>query len=329
MEVYDVIIIGSGVAGLSAGMYAGRFQLKTVVIGAQPGGIITTTDLVENYPGIKSIGGADMGLVFYEHAQQFGAIMKNETVTEVRPCPCPPGHPEKVQCAYEVLTGSGAYIGKAVIFATGTEYRKIGVPGEKEFAAKGVSYCALCDGAFFKEKTVCVVGGGDSTAIDALILTGFCKKIYVLVRGDRMKAEPVNYEKMLKSPKIEIRYKTEVAEILGGKTIAGDGGSAASSERVTGIKLKSGETLQLDGVFVAIGHIPLSNLAKKLGAALDDHGYIKVNVGSETNLPGIYAAGDVTDKPFKQAIIGASEGVMAAYFAYQYLQKNQVMYFCE
>lgn len=320
MEIYDIVVIGSGIAGLSVGMYAGRFNLKTLVIGTQPGGIITTTDLVENYPGIKSITGADMGLVFYEHAQMFGAVMKNETVTEVKQCPCPVDMKGEVKCAYEVKTSSGTYIGKTLVFATGTEYRKIGVPGEKELAAKGVSYCALCDGAFFRDKTVALVGGGDSAAIDSLILTQFCKKIYVLVRGEMMRAEPVNYDKMLKSPKIEIRYKTEVAEILG---------SATAGEKVTGVKLKSGETLPLDGVFVAIGHIPLSDLAKKLGVATDNHGYIKVNVGSETNLPGVYAAGDITDKPFKQAIIGASEGVMAAYFAYQYLQKNQVMYFCE
>lgn len=316
MEIYDVVVIGSGVAGLSAAMYAGRFNLKTLVLGAQPGGIITTTDLVENYPGIKSITGADMGVVFYEHAQMFGAVMKNETVTSVEQCPCPPEHKDNLQCAYEITTASGSYIGKTLVFATGTEYRKLGAPGEKEFSAKGVSYCALCDGAFFRDKTVCIVGGGDSTAIDSLILTQFCKKIYVLVRGEKMKAEPVNYDKMLKSPKIEIRFKTEVAEVLG-------------KEKVSAVKLKSGETLACEGVFVAIGHIPLSDLAKNLGVSLDSHGYIKVGVGSQTNVPGIFAAGDVTDKPFKQAIVGASEGVMAAYFAYQYLQKNQVAYFCE
>ncbi len=317
MEVYDVIIIGSGIAGLSTGMYAGRFNLKTLVLGAQPGGIITTTHLVENYPGIKSITGADMGTVFYEHAQMFRAVIKNETVESVETCPCPKDAPENVKCAYEVKTGSDTYVGKTIVFATGTEYRKLGIPGEKEYTGKGVSYCALCDGAFFRNKSVCLVGGGDTAAIDALILTQFCKKIYVLVRKDVIRAEPVNYEKMMKSEKIEIKYNTEVTEILG------------KNNKVEAVKLKSGEIMPTEGVFVAIGHTALSGLAKKLGVALDPAGFIKVNVGSETNVPGVYAAGDITNKPFKQAIIGASEGVMAAYFAYQYLQKNEVKYFCE
>lgn len=316
METYDVIVIGSGIAGLSVGMYAGRFNLKTLVIGSQPGGIITTTSLVENYPGIKSITGPDMGTVFYEHAQMFGAVLKNETVTAAEQCPCPVDTKKNVKCAYRVITSSGEYIGKTLVFATGTEYRKMDVPGEIALTGKGVSYCALCDGAFFRDKTVCVVGGGDSAAIESLILTQFCKTIYVLVRKDILRAEPVNYDKMMKSEKIEIKYNTEVTEILG-------------KEKVEAVKLKSGDTMPMEGVFVAIGHVPLSDLAKKLGVETDKSGFIKINVGSETNLPGVYAAGDITDKPFKQAIIGASEGVMAAYFAYQYLQKNQVMYFCE
>lgn len=308
-KIYDMIVVGSGVAGLSAAMYAGRFQMSTLVLGSLPGGIITTTDLVENYPGIKSISGPDMGLVFLEHAQQFGAEFVNETVSKI-------SRKKQSEGAFEVFTGDGSkkYIGKTIVIATGTEYKKIGVPGEKEFYAKGVSYCALCDGAFFKGKTAAIVGGGDTAAIESLILKQFCKKVYVFVRKDVIRAEPVNYKKMMESPQIEIRYKTEITEILG-------------KEKVTGVKLKSGEEMALDAVFIAIGHVPLSGLAKDIGVALDPEGFIKVNVASETSVPGVYACGDVTDKPFKQAIVGASEGVMASYFAYQYLQKTEVSYY--
>lgn len=312
--IYDVIIIGTGIAGLSAGMYCGRFNLKTLVIGDMPGGIITTTHLVENYPGIISITGADMGQVFLDHAQKFGAKLEFAKVTGIEQCPPPSG--ENKKGAFSVKTASKEFIGKTVMFATGTEHRKLGVTGEKELNAKGVSYCALCDAAFFKEKTVCVVGGGDSSAIEALILAAQCKKVYMFVRKDILRAEPINYDKIMKSANVEVRLKTEIAEIRG-------------KEKVESVLLKSGEEIPMDGVFVAIGHVALSGLAGKLGVALDDHGQIKINRNSETNVPGVFAAGDVCDTAFKQAITGASEAVIGSYFAYQYLQKNEVGYYCE
>lgn len=300
-KIWDVIVIGTGVAGLSAGMYCGRFNLKTLVIGELPGGIITTTHLVENYPGIPSITGADMGMVFLEHAQKFGAQMEFGRVADV----------SKSGENFSVKTSSKTFTGRSIIMATGTEYKKLGVPGEKELSGKGVSYCALCDGAFFKNKDVCLVGGGDSSAIEALILEEHCKKVYMIVRKDVLRAEPVNYEKVMSSKKIEVRFKTEIAEIRG-------------KEKVESILLKSGEEIPLQGAFIAIGHTALSGLAEKLGCTLDDHKQIKINRNSETNVPGVFAAGDVCDTSFKQAITGASEAVTASYFAYQYLQKAKV-----
>lgn len=315
-ELWDVIIVGAGMAGLSAGMYCGRFNLKTLVVGELPGGIITTTHLVENYPGILSIGGADMGQVFLEHAQKFGAKLEFSKVVNIEKCPSP----NSKASAFLVKTPSQEFIGKTVIIATGTEHKKLGAPGEKEFNAKGVSYCALCDAAFFKQKTVCVVGGGDSSAIEALILKDHAKKVFMFVRKDVLRAEPINYDRVMSSKNIEVRLKTEVIEIRG-------------KDKVTSVLLKSGampdgrqEEILMDGVFVAIGHVALSDLAKKLGCALDEHGQIKINRNSETNIPGVYAAGDVGDSSFKQAITGASEAVIASYFAYQYLQKNEVAY---
>lgn len=313
-NLYDVIIVGTGMAGLSAAMYSGRFNLKTLVIGELPGGIITTTHLVENYPGIPSITGVDMGMVFLEHAQKFGAEMKYARVTEITRTAPPSG--EKKNPVFTVKAAGEEFLGKTVIISTGTEHKKMGVPGEKEFNAKGVSYCALCDAAFFKQKTVCVVGGGDSSAIEALILADQSQKVYMFVRKDMLRAEPINHKKVMESKNIEVRFRSEVAEVRG-------------KEKVTSVVLKSGEEIPMDGVFVAIGHIPLSGLAEKLGCALNDHKEIKINRNSETSVPGVFAAGDVADSAFKQAITGASEAVIASYFAYQYLQKNEVGYYAE
>lgn len=306
---WDVIIIGAGIAGLSAGMYSGRFGLKTLVIGEMPGGVITTTHLIENYPGILSIKGVDMGSVFLEHAKKFGAEIKFAKVTDVEKIAADSDASASSRSGFKVKTVSEEFIGRALIFATGTKHGKLGVPGEKEFNAKGVSYCALCDAAFFKGKTVCLVGGGDSSAIEALILAEHCKKVYMFVRKDYLRAEPINHKKVMENPKIEVRFKTEIAEIKGKK-------------KVESVVLKSGEEMATDGVFVAIGNVPVSGLADKLGAELDERDQIKINRNAETNIPGVFAAGDVCDTVFKQAITGAAEAVIASYFANKYLKKN-------
>lgn len=295
-QIWDVIVIGTGIAGLSAGMYSGRFKLKTLVVGEMPGGIITTTHKVENYPGILSIDGADMGQVFLDHAKKFGAQMEFSKVTDV-----------SRSDFFSVKAVAKEFHGKALIFATGTEHKKLSVPGEKEFEGKGVSYCALCDAAFFKNKTVCIVGGGDAAAIEALILAEHCKKVYMFVRRDVLRAEPINYKKLIESKNVEIRLKTEIAEIKG-------------SNKVEAVVLKSGETLQTDAVFVAVGFSPLSDLAEKLGVEVDGKGQIKINRDAQTNVAGVFAAGDVCDSKFKQAITGAAEGVTASYSAYQYVK---------
>jgi len=307
-KTYDVIVIGAGVAGLSAGMYCGRFNMKTLVIGEMPGGIITTTHLVENYPGIPSITGLDMGTVFIEHAQKFGAELNYTRATSVERLPENGGGAKSF---FKVSTSSDEYLAKTVIFATGTQHKKLNAPGEDEFSGKGVSYCALCDAAFFKGKRCCLIGGGDSSAIEALILAEQAGEVTMFVRRDVLRAEPINLKKVMEHPKITVRFQTEVAEIKG-------------DEHVTSVVLKSGEELPMDGVFIAIGHVALSELAKSIGVELDGHGQIKINRKSETNIEGVYAAGDVCDTPFKQAITGAAEAVMASYFAYQYVQNNEV-----
>lgn len=303
--IYDVIAVGAGIAGLSAGMYCGRFNLKTLVIGEMPGGVITTTHLIENYPGIISITGADMAEVFMKHAQKFGAEMKYSRVGDIEK------FEEGGKQFFRCRAGGEEFTARAVIIATGTQHKQLGVKGEKEFSGKGVSYCALCDAAFFKGKTVCLVGGGDSSAIEALILAEQCKKVYMIVRKDVLRAEPINHQKVMESKNIEVRFLTEIAEIKG-------------AGKVESVVLKSGEEMPMDGVFIAVGHVPVSVLAGKLGVELDPSGQIKINRNCETNVPGIFAAGDVTDTRFKQAITGAAEAVTASYSAYRYIQKAKV-----
>ena len=313
-QTYDLIVIGAGCAGASGAMYASRMNLKTLMIAELPGGLITTTHIVENWPGIKSISGPDLAAALVDHATSFGVPLANEKVLEVVRASGPASENSTVgkQSGFIVKTASHTYKTKTVLFATGTKYKKMEVKGEDEFANKGVSYCALCDGAFFKGKTVCIVGSGDSAAKEALLLSEYCPKVYVFVRGDKLKAEPVNFDRVIaKKDKIEVRYKTQITEITGGKSV----------EKV---KLSTGEEIAMQGVFVAIGHLALSEIAAHLGVALNAKGEILINRNAETNLPGVFAAGDVADTVFKQAITGAAEAVTAAYFAFDYIGKTVV-----
>ena len=312
MEKYDFLIIGAGCAGASGAMYASRLNLKSVMVAEMPGGLITTTHLVENWPGIKSISGPDLAASLLDHAQSFGVELKNEKVlsiekftltTEQQAAGKKPG--------YIVKTGSNQYSTKTVLIATGTMHKKIGCPGEKELENKGVSYCALCDGAFFKNKTVCIVGSGDSAAKEALLMTQFAAKVYVISRTT-LHPEPVNLQRVIDNPKIERLNKSEVAEIIG-------------TNKVEKIKLKDGRELPMDAVFVAIGHIPLSEVAEGLGVKLNHHKEIEINRKSETNVPGIYGAGDVCDTEFKQAITGSAEAVTASFWAYEYTNENEIV----
>lgn len=292
--MHDFIVIGGGVSGLSSAMYAARLGLKSLILAELPGGLITTTHLVENWPGIKATSGPDLAMALLEHAKVSGAEFKNEEVIKI----------EKTEDdKFKLKTNSAEYEAKAILIATGTEHRKLGVPGEKELENKGVSYCALCDGAFFKKKVVCVVGGGDSAAKEALFLSEHAKKVYLVVRKPVLRAEPMNAERIEKNDKIEILYKTEITEILG-------------TDKVEKVKLQNGEEMAMDGVFLAIGHIPQTDLAKELSVELNEKNEIKINRRSETNIKGVFAAGDCCDTEFKQAITGSAEGVTAAYHAY-------------
>jgi len=316
--MYDFIIIGSGPSGLSAAMYAARLNLKTLIVGELPGGLITSTHTVENWPGTIAISGPDLGMSLFTHAQKAGAEFKNEKVLEVTKsgtgAVAETGEefaPEKP--TYLVKTASGSYEGKSILFATGTHHKTLDAPGVKEFENKGISYCALCDGAFYKGKVVCIVGGGDSAAKEAIFLAEHASKVYIIVRRDILRADPRNQKLIEGNSKIEILFNTEIAEVL-----ADESGKKVGKIRIKGGKF-DGQDLSVDGIFMAIGHVAQTDLAAKLGVELSEKSEIKINRHGETNIPGIFAAGDCADTEFKQAITGSAEGVTAAYFAFRYV----------
>lgn len=303
---YDMLIVGAGCAGLAGAMYAGRMGMKVLVLGELRGGTITTTNVVENYPGFISLTGMELAAKLEEHAKAYPSVeIKDEKVVKIE---------RRQDGVFSVKSDASSYEVKTILYATGTEWKKLGAPGEKEFANRGVHYCALCDGAFYKKKAVAVIGGSDSAAKDALVLTEWADKVYMIYRGEKIRPEPVNYERVIKNSKIEIIYNTNVLEVRGEKKVAG-----VRLDR----PYKGSDALPLDAVFVAIGHLPLSQLAKEAGVEIDLKGYVKINRNSETSVPGFYAAGDVTDTRFKQAIVGVGEAVEAVYSAYLYLEEKK------
>ncbi len=319
--LYDTIIIGGGVTGFSAAMYAGRLMLNTLVIAKVRGGTIILTNDIANWPGIKQTDGLTLAKQIEEHALSYeGVEAIDATVTKVERCKTTRSNEKHT---YFVFTEDGKrFETKTIIFATGTEWRKLGVPGEEEFTNKGVHYCALCDGYAYKNKTVVVVGGADSAAKEAILLTQWAKKVYIVYRGDKIRPEPVNMarvETKAKEGKMEVITNTNVVEIKGEKFV---------TKAIFDKQYNESKEFITDAVFVEIGHIPQSQFAQSLGVTLDAKGNVVIDRAAQTNVPGIFAAGDVVDTKFKQAITGSAEGVLAAYSAYEYV-KNEVVLACE
>lgn len=310
-EDYDVIIIGAGVAGYAAAMYAGRFMMKTLVIGETPGGTIILTDVTENYPGFKRLTGMELAEKIREHALEYGVELVEDRVSRVE---------RKGNACFTVHTSENSYHGKTVIFATGTKARKLNVSGEDKFANKGVHYCALCDGFFYKDRLIGVVGGSDSAAKEALLLSQYGRKVYIIYRGEEIHPEPINKKRIEENPKIEVITNTQIVGMKGREKL-----EAATLSK----PYKGSLELPIDALFIAIGHIPLSQLAVDIGVETNSKGEIKIDRLSRTNVPGVYAAGDVTDSPFKQAITGVAEGVTAAYSAYQFVSETKVTCYVE
>ncbi len=298
--IHDTIIIGGGVTGYSAAMYGGRLGMKCLVIVKESGGTIALTDIVENYPGFKRIGGLELAQKIEEHAKEYNPDIVNAEATGVK----------RKENMFEVTAGKEKHTGKTIIFATGTRVRKLDVPGEAEYSGKGVSYCALCDGALFRGKVLGVVGGSDSAAKDALVLAEYASKVYIIYRKEKVRAEPVTYRRVEENSKIEIINNTNVLKIEGNNII---------THVVLDRDYNGSKDLALGGLFIDVGHVPLSDLAKKIGVATNKKEEIIINRNSETNVQGAFACGDVADTKFKQAITGVAEAVLAVYSAYEYV----------
>ncbi len=303
-KVENVIIIGSGPAGLTAAIYTARANLNPLLIeGYMAGGQLMLTTDVENYPGFpEGKMGPDLMIDFRKQAERFGTRILTEDVTRV----------DFNQRPFVVEAEGKVFRALSVIVSTGATAKLIGLDSERKLMGHGVSTCATCDGAFFKQKTICVVGGGDSAMEEAVFLTRFADKVYVIHRRDKLRASKIMQDKAFANPKIEFIWDTEVIEVLGDK-------------KVSGVKLqnlKTGETsnLDLDGVFVAIGHTPNAKLFEGM-LELDHQGYLHTQgKGSKTNIPGIFACGDVQDHVYRQAITAAGSGCMAAIDAERYLE---------
>jgi thioredoxin reductase (NADPH) len=298
----EVIIIGSGPAGLTAALYAARANLSPLVItGNEFGGQIATTSEVENYPGYpEGLTGPELVEKMREQAEKFGARLLYDEVTAID-FSGPP---------HRLTTHGGEYEAKSVIVTTGASPKKLDVPGEKEFTGRGVSYCATCDGFFFRGKEVVVVGGGDSAIEEGLFLTKFASRVRVLHRRDSLRAGALLQERAFKNPKMEFIWNTKVDSIIGDGAVA----------RIQTTNLVTGEQseLEAEGIFIYIGHYPNSSLFQDI-LEMDEHGYVLTDERKRTNIPGIFVGGELSDPIFRQAITSAGEGCKAAMQCEKYL----------
>lgn len=300
-----VLIIGSGPAGLSAALYAARAELSPIVItGMEFGGQASLTHTIENYPGFPDgVGGSELGELFQKQAERFGAKVEFDIANSV----------DFSQRPYRVATDSGEYTAESVIIATGARSVHLNVAGEKELTGKGVSYCATCDGWFFKDKKVVVVGGGDSALEEALFLTRFATSVTIIHRRDSLRAGKVLQTRAFGNPKIDFIWDSEVTEIIGKDKI--------DHLKVKNLKTAEESEFETDGLFIFIGHTPNSQMF--VGQLeLDEGGYILSNKNMETNVPGVFVAGEITDSHFKQVITSAGMGAAAAIQATHFLESE-------
>lgn len=300
-KIYDVVIIGSGPAGLSAAVYAQRAKLDTLIIEKEmvSGGQVLTTYEVDNYPGLPGINGFDLGMKFRGHADDLGAEFVTDEVVRI----------EIDDSSKRVVCGENTYVTKTVVVASGATHRKLGVVGEDELTGMGVSYCATCDGAFFKNKVTAVVGGGDVALEDAIFLARMCKKVYLIHRRDQLRGAGSLQEKLFSLENVEVLWDTVVEEIQGVDKV----------ERLKLSNKKTGETSspEVDGVFVAVGITP--NSQEFVGILEMDQGYIVAGEEGLTSVPGIFAAGDVRTKQLRQIVTAVSDGANAITSVERYL----------
>lgn len=301
--VYDLIILGGGPAGLTAAIYAGRARIHTLVlVGPLPGGQPANTDMVENFPGFpEGIEGPQLAQRFLAQAERFGVEIRHESVTGVDFSTRP----------FIVRTDGATYQARSVIVALGAVPKRLGVPGEDRFFGRGVSTCATCDGFFYRDKRVVVVGGGDSAIIEGLFLTRFAREVIVIHRRDQLRATRIHQDRAFANPKMRFVWNTVVEEILGEQTVTG--------VRVRNVQTGETSVIEADGVFVYIGMEPQTEMFRGQ-LELDEHGYIVTDRRQRTNIPGVFAAGDVQDPYYRQLVVAAGTGAIAAMEAERFLE---------
>lgn len=299
---FDVIIIGGGPGGYCAALYAARANLSTMVIEKfAPGGQMATTEIVENYPGfVEGINGFELGMQMKKGAERFGVKTKLAEVKSV----------ELDKNPKLIHTSKDTFQAKTIILALGAYPRELGLPNERNLRGRGVSYCATCDGMFYKDKTVVIVGGGNTAVADAIFLAKICKKVYLVHRRDELRASKTYMESLEKTENIEFIWSSEVVEIL-------------ADEFVTGVKVKSRKDdsvrmVACDGIFVAIGNVPNTELIKGQ-VELDQSGYVPADETTRTNIPGVFAVGDMRSKPLRQIVTAVADGAVASKYAEEYI----------
>ncbi len=304
MMIYDTIIIGGGPAGYTAALYAVRAGLSTLVLEKFPaGGQMTQTSLIENYPGFdEGVDGFTLGFKMQQSAHRFGAETMQTEVLSV----------ELKSSPKRIVTDAGEYFAKTVIIATGAEHKHLGVEHEEELIGRGVGYCAACDGMLFKGKTVAVVGGGNSAAADALLLSKICSKVYVIHRRDTLRATKIYHEPLYKAENVVFLWNSQVSRLIFDKKISG-----------VDVSNKDGETkrIDIDGLFISIGRSPSSEIFRGQ-LEMDDSGYIVADENTKTNIDGVFAVGDVRTKVLRQIVTAAADGAVAAHFAEEYIANN-------
>lgn len=304
--IYDVIIIGSGPAGITAAIYAQRAELNNIVIEktGYSGGQIINTYEVDNYPGTPGISGFDLSAKFRDHCEKLNTQFVDGEVTKLH-----------LEDGIKVLTlGDGTeYRTKTIVIATGGVPRHLNIPGEEEFSGRGVSYCAVCDGAFFKNKTVAVVGGGDTAIEEVIFLARICEKVYVIHRRDEFRASKGSVNKLLSNDNITVLWDSVLEKI--------DGSDFVESLKIKNVKTEEVSNIEASGVFIAVGYVPNSQAYKDV-VATNERGYIIASENCETNVPGIFAAGDIRNKDLRQIITAASDGANAITAVERYLNNN-------
>ncbi len=303
-KLYELIIVGTGPAAISAAVYAARYKIDFMIVGENPGGNMSVSYDIDNYPGFAHITGPELTKNMLNQLRAVGHEVTPDRIKRI----------EKSEHLFSLHGQSGKYLAKNILLALGSEKNKLKVPGEKEFTGRGVSYCATCDGFFFKDKTVAVIGGGDAAAEAAVFLSEIAKQVYVIIRRDEFRAEPDWQERLKKSERVEIITKANVKEIIG------------DEKGVKAIRIdKENRKINLDGVFVEIGETPSSVLFENLGLSRDEAGYINVNQEMKTSVEGVWAAGDSTtgSNKFRQIVTACAEGAIAANTIYDKIRKSR------